>query len=264
MAKQTPAAGSRRSAQGGAGRARAGARAAPATGPRRDGEATREAFVTATARLLQRQGYAASGLNEIVAASGAPRGSLYFHFPGGKEQLARTAIQRAGSALAAAIEALLAAHDDLGAALAALVDALAAGLRASDYAEGCPVATVTLETASSSGHLRAAAAEAFDSWLAPLRARLQAAGMRAPEAERRAILILSAIEGALILARARHSQAPLVAVREELLAMTAAWCAPPKGGARRQRAVRAWGAAMAGTAARAAPDSGGPYARCSS
>jgi TetR/AcrR family transcriptional regulator, lmrAB and yxaGH operons repressor len=181
--------------------------------------------VLATARLLQRQGYAASGLNEIVAAGGAPKGSLYFHFPGGKEELAAAAIARSGAILAAGIEAILAAHDGLGAALAALVDALASGLQASDYADGCPVATVALETASTSEPLRAAAAEAFESWLAPLRERLGAGGMAADAAERRSVLVLSAIEGALLLARAQHGLSPLLAVREELRALGEAWSA---------------------------------------
>src|SRR5579862_4730019 len=66
------------------------------------GDSVREAFVRTTAELLQRQGYAASGLNEIVARSGAPRGSLYFHFPGGKEELAVAAIDSAGAQLGAA------------------------------------------------------------------------------------------------------------------------------------------------------------------
>ena len=191
------------------------------TVPSGAGQSSREAFIRATGELLRRQGYAATGLNEIVARSGAPRGSLYFHFPGGKQELAVLAMARAGEQLRVAIEATLGSSADLSEALGRLLDALAAGLEASGYADGCPIATVALEVSAESEVMRDAAAVAFDSWLAALRARLGAAGMDELTAERRALLTLSAIEGALILARARRDTAPLEAVREELSALLA-------------------------------------------
>jgi TetR/AcrR family transcriptional repressor of lmrAB and yxaGH operons len=168
---------------------------------------------------MRRQGYAATGLNEIVAASGAPRGSLYFHFPGGKEQLAVAAMQGAGAQLERGIEAVLSSSEDLGEALARLVDGLAAGLETSGFADGCPIATVALEAASTSEPIRDAAREAFDRWLRALRKRLMDAGLGEQEAARRATLVLAALEGALILARAQRDTAPLAAVREELVAL---------------------------------------------
>jgi TetR/AcrR family transcriptional regulator, lmrAB and yxaGH operons repressor len=182
---------------------------------------SRDAFIDTAGLLLRRQGYAASGLNEIVARSEAPKGSLYFHFPGGKQELAVAAMQRTGEQLRAALAAILASSDDLGEALARLLDVLAEGLERSDYRDGCPIATVTLELASDSQALRAAATETFDSWLDALQQRLLIAGVATPVAERRALLVLSAIEGALILARAKRDLAPLLAVREELRALSA-------------------------------------------
>jgi TetR/AcrR family transcriptional repressor of lmrAB and yxaGH operons len=180
---------------------------------------TRDAFIDTTAQLLRRQGYAATGLNEIVARSGAPKGSLYFHFPGGKEELAVAAMQRSGEQLHGAFTAVLASSDDLGQALASLLDTLAAGLQRSGFRDGCPIATVALEGASDSEQLRATAAGAFDTWLTALQQRLVRSGLQPPAARRRALLVLSAVEGALILARAQHDIAPLTAVREELLAL---------------------------------------------
>lgn len=185
--------------------------------PRRS--SSRDAFLKSTAELLRRRGYAATGLNEIVARSGAPKGSLYFHFPGGKEQLAAAAMTRSGELLGGAMAAVLASHDDVGAALASLVDALAAGLEASGYRDGCPIATVALETAGNSQELTAVAGLAFDSWLEVLSARLEASGLSGAAAERRALLVLSAIEGALLLARVRRDLSPLLAVREELVTL---------------------------------------------
>jgi len=184
---------------------------------RASGIRSREAFIATTGRLLRRQGYSGTGLSEIVAASGAPKGSLYFHFPGGKEELAAVAMARAGDELRGAIVAILSSHDALGDALCALLDALAAGLEASDYADGCPIATVALEAATRSESVRVVAADAFDSWVSALRERMLAGGMARETADRRALLVLAAVEGALILARARRDLVPLRAVREELL-----------------------------------------------
>jgi TetR/AcrR family transcriptional repressor of lmrAB and yxaGH operons len=180
---------------------------------------SREAFVRATGTLLRRQGYDATGLNEIVARSGAPKGSLYFHFPGGKEELALAAMKREGGQLRAAIAATMRSGGDTGEALGRLVDALADGLESSGFRDGCPIATVTLEAASRSQAIREAAADVFESWVAALEERLAADGMEAKAARRRAVLTLAAIEGALILARARGDSEPLAAVREELVAL---------------------------------------------
>jgi TetR/AcrR family transcriptional repressor of lmrAB and yxaGH operons len=185
--------------------------------PSREREAgSRDAFVRATGRLLRRQGYAATGVNEIVADSGAPKGSLYFHFPGGKEELAGVAMRREGDKLRRTIASIMASSDDPAKALGRLVDALGAGLQSSGYEDGCPIATVTLEAATRSEPLRTTAAEVFDSWIDALEQRLLAAGLDAAVARRRAVLALAAIEGALILARARRDLEPLAAVRHAL------------------------------------------------
>jgi TetR/AcrR family transcriptional repressor of lmrAB and yxaGH operons len=180
---------------------------------------SRDAFIAATGKLLRRQGYDATGVNEIVAESGAPKGSLYFHFPGGKEELALAAMLREGGKLRVAIASVMSSSDDPGEALGRLVDALAHGLESSGYQDGCPIATVTLEAANRSPAVHEAAAAVFDTWIEPLEERLLAAGLDANTARRRAVLALAAIEGALILARARRDLEPLAAVREELVAL---------------------------------------------
>jgi TetR/AcrR family transcriptional repressor of lmrAB and yxaGH operons len=183
---------------------------------RSNGRASRKAFLNATGVLLRRQGYAATGLSEIVERSGAPRGSLYFHFPGGKEELAVAAMERSGEALRRAIAATMEVPGDTAAGVAVLIDALADGLEVSGYRDGCPIATVALETAAGSEPLRATAARIFDAWIAELQDALRRDGVEPAAAERRAMLALSAIEGALLLSRARRDTAPLRAVRDEL------------------------------------------------
>lgn len=186
---------------------------------RAPGRASREAFITATGRLLRRQGYAATGLSEIVSASGAPRGSLYFHFPGGKEELAAAAMERTGEDLRAAIAAVVAAYPRASESLSALIDGLGAGLEASGFRDGCPIATITLEASGSSETVRLAAERVFAAWLGALQEGLRADGLDSGQAARRALLVLSAIEGALLLSRARRDLVALEAVRDELAAL---------------------------------------------
>ncbi|HEX4467554.1 MAG TPA: helix-turn-helix domain-containing protein [Solirubrobacteraceae bacterium] len=180
---------------------------------------SRERFLSTTARLMRRRGYAATGLNEIVSRSGAPKGSLYFHFPGGKEQLAAEAMEQAGAGLAVAISAVLDGTPEFGTAVGVLIDAMAAGLEQSSFRDGCPIATVALDAAAESEPVRSAVAAAFESWLGPIAARLEREGFAPAAARRRALLILCSLEGALILARAARDLAPLQAVREELVAL---------------------------------------------
>lgn len=167
--------------------------------------ASRDRLLDAAVDLLQRQGYHGTGLNELLERSEAPRGSLYHYFPGGKEQIGAEAIARAGDQVAAAIAHLLRAKPSAAEAVEALAGLLAAGLEASEFERGCPVATTALEVTPRSEPIRAAVKDSFDRWLTPLRERLEATGFDAAEAARRADLTIAALEGALVLARARQN-----------------------------------------------------------
>ena len=155
--------------------------------------------------LFQRQGYHGTGLNELLEHSEAPRGSLYHYFPGGKEPIGAEAIERAGGQVAAAVAHLLRTKPSVADAVEALAGLLAAGLEASEFERGCPVATTALEVTPRSEPIRAAVQASFESWLAPLRERLEAAGYDPADAAGRADLIIAALEGALVLARARRN-----------------------------------------------------------
>jgi TetR/AcrR family transcriptional repressor of lmrAB and yxaGH operons len=180
------------------------------------GDATRERLVGAMADLVQRQGYLATGVSDVAAAAGAPKGSLYHHFPGGKEELGVAALEAAGASIDAAFAAVLRRHRSPVRAVAALAAGMAAGLEASGYERGCPVATSALETAHASEALAAAAAQAFAGWRARLAEHFEAAGFRPADARSRAVLVLSALEGALVLARAEHDVTPLRSVAQQL------------------------------------------------
>jgi TetR/AcrR family transcriptional repressor of lmrAB and yxaGH operons len=197
---------------------------------------SRRRMLRAAAQLLQRQGYHATGLRQLLAESDAPRGSLYFHFPGGKEQLAAEAVREEGARVAKAIGAILAAHPDPAEGVRAFVGAFAEILRRSDFRDGCPVATVTLDAAAGSASIREACDASFCAWHALVRDHLRAAGFGAARAGGLATLVLSAFEGALVLARARRDVEPLARVAEELAPLLAR--SLPRAAATRRRARR--------------------------
>jgi TetR/AcrR family transcriptional regulator, lmrAB and yxaGH operons repressor len=159
-------------------------------------------MLRAAARLFQRQGYSATGLNQIVEQGAAPKGSLYFHFPGGKEQLAAEAVTLAGAELGAAMAAAAARAEDAGQAIVAVAELFAVELEHSDYQAGCPVATVALDAAAESQPIRAACDSTYSSWLAGMTELLRR--HRVDDAAAVALLVVSAIQGALLLARVRR------------------------------------------------------------
>jgi TetR/AcrR family transcriptional repressor of lmrAB and yxaGH operons len=174
----------------------------------------RRRMVTTTAKLLQRQGYHGTGINQIVAEAEAPKGSLYFHFPGGKEQLAAEAIAASAAYLD---HALLACERPTAAECVDLYVAEAAGLmERSNFHDGCPIATVTLEVGPTSELIGDACAEAIELLVTRLAGWLERDGFTASVARQRAELVYAAIEGALIFAKARRSVEPLTTLRRQL------------------------------------------------
>jgi AcrR family transcriptional regulator len=166
---------------------------------------TRERIVQASADLLRRQGYAATGVKQIVAAAQAPFGSLYHFFPGGKEQLGAEAIRRSGSRYELLIPAILDPAPDLVSAVRAFFAGAAEHLEETDYADACPIATVALEVSSSSEPMRQACADVFESWIAAGLPRFTAAGLDQATARELVIAMICALEGAFVLARATRS-----------------------------------------------------------
>jgi TetR/AcrR family transcriptional repressor of lmrAB and yxaGH operons len=183
------------------------------------GERTRKKLVDAAGALLRRRGYHATGLSDIVAESGAPRGSLYFYFPGGKDELACEALEASTAEWRARVDAATRDAPDLGTAIEATAQLLADELESSGWDNGCPVAAVALE--STSEPVRATVEAHFASWLDAVAARLVDFGIAPAAARQLAIVALSAFEGALLLARVTRSRAPLVAVGQAMKGMIA-------------------------------------------
>ncbi len=174
------------------------------------GEQTRARTIAAASRLFQRFGYHGVGLGQIVEEAATPKGSLYFHFPGGKEELACAALSEGGESFREDIEHAVEQARDPAAAIRAVCKAIADGLAASDFERGCPVATVALEAASLSPRVRDTCAAHYREWETRMRGYLQLAGIEPARAQKLASVALSAVEGAMLLARVQRARAPLL------------------------------------------------------
>jgi TetR/AcrR family transcriptional repressor of lmrAB and yxaGH operons len=172
----------------------------------------RESLVRTAMRLFRRQGYAGTGLAQIVAESGAPKGSLYHYFPSGKEALGEAAVDLAGGLMRETLEDLAARHAEPAAFLRAYCRTMAGWMEESGFASGCPVATTLLETAPQSPAITAAGERAIDGWIDVVAEVLARGGLSAREARMRGQLVVAAMEGALVLARVRRSTRPILDV----------------------------------------------------
>lgn len=183
---------------------------------------TRKRMIEAAGRLLQHRGYHGTSLNDILAESGAPRGSLYFHFPGGKDELVieatRTSIAQATEVLRAA----LAGARSPAAAIRKFFEETAGLLVESEFSFGCPVAPVVLDAPEGAAEIDRLCRAAFEEWTALYREAFVAAGVPRRRAETLALLVESTHEGLMLIARARRDARPMIRAARELEMMIAA------------------------------------------
>ncbi|MDB5609442.1 MAG: yxaF [Bradyrhizobium sp.] len=165
--------------------------------------------LAAAARLFRQQGYHGTALHDILAAGGSPRGSLYFHFPKGKEEIGEATLTLAGEAVRQAIAHAAETSENAEAFLTRIARGMASDLEKSGYSEGCPIATTALETSAQSDVLGAATRTAFQKWENEIKRGLERFGMTTDDADLVATTVLSQLEGALLLARTYRSLAPM-------------------------------------------------------
>jgi AcrR family transcriptional regulator len=166
---------------------------------------TRDRIMEASGELFRRQGYAGTGVKQIVTEAAAPFGSLYHFFPGGKEQLGAEVIRRSGAMYGELFVAIVVAAPDMLTAVGNFFSGAAEHLRETDYADACPIATVSLEVSSTSEPMRAACAEVFDSWIDAATAYFASAGIDVDRARQLAFEMLCLLEGAFLFCRAFRS-----------------------------------------------------------
>ncbi len=170
---------------------------------------TKDRIIETSADLFRRQGYAATGVKQIVTAAKAPFGSLYHFFPGGKEELGAATVRISGALYGELVPAVFDQAPDVISGVRLFFNAAADNLEASGYEDGCPIATVALEVSGTSEPLRQACAEVFESWISLAVERFRRAGLDPITARELAIGFLAALEGAFVLSQAARSPEPM-------------------------------------------------------
>jgi len=183
--------------------------------PRRSDSRSR--MIRAAAELFRQRGYHATTFSDVVRESGAPRGSTYFHFPGGKQELAREAIARAGDEMEELVAEAARHAGDPGSLVRALAQIVASRLERSGYQSGCAIATMILELAPGDDEFSADFDRVFARWRAALVTRFEPMGIAPGRAVVLADLTMSVFEGALVLSRAARSTEPFTTPIEALI-----------------------------------------------
>jgi AcrR family transcriptional regulator len=173
-------------------------------------------MVISTALLIRERGAHSTAISDVLAHSGAPRGSAYHYFPGGRTQLLCEAVDLAADFTSNWITGATGSLD----AIDRIVGRFRAQLVESDYRAGCPVVAVAVEADNPAVIERAAAA--FTRWTALLADRLTGDGVGAERAEELAMLLMTSLEGAIVVARSTRDVKPLDLIHRQLRAIVAA------------------------------------------
>ncbi|MBV9091165.1 MAG: TetR/AcrR family transcriptional regulator [Mycobacteriaceae bacterium] len=171
-------------------------------------------MLTSAVEVLRERGAAGVTIDEVLARSKAPRGSVYHHFPGGRSQILIEALRYAGDSMTSAIDNAASAGPMV--LLHQFVDSWEEVLRESDFAAGCPVVAAAISTTEEDPRLSADASEIFSRWRAALARSFEADGFGADDAAALAIATIAALEGAVVLCRSLRSAQPLREVTDQL------------------------------------------------
>ncbi|HEY8524785.1 MAG TPA: TetR/AcrR family transcriptional regulator [Acidimicrobiales bacterium] len=201
-------------ASGSASGSRPASRSASGSAP--DALPTRQRLIRTTARLLRKQGYAATGLNQVMSEADAPKGSMYFHFPGGKEELAAAGLEYFNDRVMARMADGLARAGSVKEAVLRFLDDQMTYAARTEYREGCALAAVALDAASDHPGLAGVTRRSFAAWIDLFAEALEAEGQSPAEARQLASLITVTLEGAVVLAKGMQSGEAVAAARDAL------------------------------------------------
>jgi AcrR family transcriptional regulator len=177
----------------------------------------RERMVVSAALLIRERGAHATAISDVLEHSGAPRGSAYHYFPGGRTQLLCEAVDYAGDHVGAVITEAEGSLELLD----ALIDKYRRQLLDTDFRAGCPIVAVSVEAGEQQDRERMApvierAAAVFDRWTELIARRFVADGIPPDRATELAVVATAAIEGAIVLARVSRDLTPLDLVHRRL------------------------------------------------
>ena len=176
---------------------------------------TRQRMLDSAVLLLRERGAAGVTVDAVLAHSGAPRGSVYHHFPGGRNEILLGAVRLAGDYIAAMVDESV-ADGDARRTVERIGRFWKKALTNTDYKAGCPVVAMATDSREHVPDAAALVREIFARWHASLSDTLSANGFATERARRLATLIVSSIEGAIILCRAQRDLTPLDDVLAEL------------------------------------------------
>ncbi len=164
---------------------------------------SRERMIEATIDLMRASGWTGAGINEVVRASRAPKGSVYHHFPGGKHALVREALERYAEQVLRTMDEALASRATPHDKVIALFDAVARRAESSAFERSCAVGALALDMTPDLGALRATLAAVLERWRDAIAAHF--GGVDSARARSYAGLLLTTIEGAYVRSRAERS-----------------------------------------------------------
>ena len=173
---------------------------------------TRDRILKEAKRLFQRNGYHAVGTAEILQAANAPKGSMYHHFPGGKEDIAVAAVKEIRAEVLASMNRLRTRHAATADCVRALATGMAHWLGRTHYREGTMLASITVGSVPDLPRLHAAIKQTFDEWRDQLAAWLCDEGWTKHAAAAMATTALAAMEGAMLVARVARKKTPIIHV----------------------------------------------------
>ena len=181
---------------------------------RRARGSTRTKMLVSAAEVLRERGAAGVTIDEVLARSGAPRGSVYHHFPEGRSQILREALDFAGYEISASLDE--AAKESTTVLLRRFVQLWENALLTSDYTAGCPVLAAAVGSGEDEAQLTSVAAEIFCRWRYAAKESYLRDGFEPAEASALADTTLAAMEGAVVLCRSVRSLQPLHDVTAQL------------------------------------------------
>jgi TetR/AcrR family transcriptional repressor of lmrAB and yxaGH operons len=171
-------------------------------------------LVTSAARLIREKGYFGTGISEVLQMSGVPKGSLYHHFPDGKDGLVRDALVYASGRMMLNYEIAMRGTKDPETGLGAILDLLADDLESSGFRHGCPLATVALETGGEKPELAKVLNEMYEMWEEAVAGYLALKQVRG--AKEKARIFITMLEGGLVLSKARSDVGFLRRIKGDL------------------------------------------------
>lgn len=176
----------------------------------------REQIIQTTCQLIEIQGYHATGIKQILAESDAPKGSLYYYFPEGKDELVEEAIDYTGTLIANRLQTGMDAYENAAVAIPAFLRQLSQYVQASGYQAGGPITAVAMEAASTNERLNSACQRAYQQWQTIIENKLLANEYPAARARQLASITIALIEGAILLSRTERTITPLLNAAAEL------------------------------------------------